>query len=130
DAVLGPRAGADGNRIETILRGERVARVGIAQARADDAPFGRPGRKQVVHDNRLMCPVKCADAEVDDAGSDRRPVVAGTSDGGRQSVEGGVAEAQNASNRGSKWDFSPVRLTCSRISVNPLVNWSGQFSNI
>src|SRR5205085_11003780 len=127
---LGARAGANRNGIETILLGERVAGVGVAQARADDAPFGGAGGEQVVDDNRLMRPVKCADAEMNDAGFDGGSIVAGPTDAGWEPIDGGVGEAQNASNRGLKREFSADALTCSGISVNPLVNWSGQFSKI
>ena len=38
DAMLGAFGGAHGDRVEMILRGEGVARLRTAQARADDAP--------------------------------------------------------------------------------------------
>ena len=105
DAVFGAGAGTNGNGVEAILRGQRIARVRTAQARADDAPIRRAGGKQIVDDDSLMRPVKRADAEVDDAGRDPRAVVIRAADLAGKPAEVGVREAQIALNRVGIADF-------------------------
>ena len=93
DAVAGALGAGDGQRVEAVLRGQRVAGGGAAQACGDDAPR-RVGGQQVVDHRRLVGAVEGADAEMDDAGRDARTVVGGAGDGGRQPTERGVREAR------------------------------------
>ena len=70
DPVIGARAGANGKRVEAVLRGEGIARLRTAQAGPDDSPFRGPAGKEVVDHHRLVRPVKRADSEMNDARRD------------------------------------------------------------
>ena len=58
---------ANGQRIEPVLRRQRVMGSGTLQRCADDAPAGFPGRQALVDIGGLVGAMECADAEVDDA---------------------------------------------------------------
>ncbi len=92
--MLGARAGANRDRVETILRGEGVVGVGAAQAGADNSPIRGACGQQIVDNNGLMCAMKRAYPEVNDAGFDPGPVVAGAADLAGEAVKAGVREAQ------------------------------------
>ena len=94
DAVLGAFGGTYGDRVEMILRGEGVARIRAAQARADDAPGRGACGKAIVDDDGLVRAMKRAEAEMHDAGRDARTVVGRAADGGRQPVEIGAAKTR------------------------------------
>ena len=68
--MLGSFGRANGDGVEMVLRREGVARVPTAQARTDDAPAGRTGRKAIVDDDGLMGTMKGAEAKMHDAGRD------------------------------------------------------------
>ena len=53
--------------VEAILRPERVAHGGAAQARAADRPGPRGDGERALGEDRLMRAVKRAEAEMDDA---------------------------------------------------------------
>ena len=72
DPVIGARAGTNGDRVETILRGEGVARIRTAQAGADDSPIRGAAGEEIVDDDRLVRAVERADSEMNDAGRDAR----------------------------------------------------------
>ena len=67
DAQLLAAAAADRQRVEPVLRRQRVARVGAAQRDADDAPVRLAGRQAVVDIDGLMGAMEGADAEMHDA---------------------------------------------------------------
>ena len=94
--MLGAGAGTNRQRIEAILRDEGVARVGTAQAGADDAPIRCAPSEQVVDHDGLVRAVKGADSEVNDARPDARAVVIRAADLAREPGEAGVREAQIA----------------------------------
>ena len=130
--VIGACAGANGNGVETILRGEGVARLRTAQAGADDAPIRCATARQVVDDDGLMRPVERADAEMNDA---RRDAANGRRPGGGCRPEAGRgwrSRGANARFRSDR-DFSPSRLTwdarsrqCFGQLVRPIFqNWRG-----
>ena len=75
DAQLLAVAAAHRQRVEPVLRRQRVARVGAAQRGADDAPAGLAGRQAVIDIGGLMGAVEGADAEMDDARRDMRAVI-------------------------------------------------------
>jgi hypothetical protein len=82
-AIIGAFGRANGDGVQMILRGERVARVGASEARADDAPGGCSAGETIVDDDSLMGAMKGAEAEMHDAGCDAREVVGRTADAGR-----------------------------------------------
>ena len=84
DAHAVSGAGAHVQRVEPVLRPERVRRVGRAQARAADRPAAFAGRKAVVEIDRLVRPLKGADAEMDHADPGVLPVVGRARHVGRQ----------------------------------------------
>ncbi len=92
--MFGAGAGANGNRVEAILRREGLLRVRTSKAGADDSPIRCAGGKQVVDHDRLVRPVEGADAEVDDARRDPRSVVTGAADMAGKPIEVDVGEAQ------------------------------------
>jgi hypothetical protein len=65
---------ADSDGVEEVLRGERVARIGPAQRRADDAPAWI-GREQIVDIDSHVGAMERADADMDDAGRDGTAVI-------------------------------------------------------
>src|SRR5439155_3941610 len=93
DPVIGARAGANGEGVEAILRGEGITRFRTAQAGSDNSPIRRATRKEVVDHHRLMGPVERANAEMNDARRDARAVIGGTPDIAGKSVEVGVGQA-------------------------------------
>src|SRR6476646_6555698 len=54
DPVIGARAGANGEGVKAILRGEGIARLRTAQAGPDDSPIGGTTREEVVDHYRLV----------------------------------------------------------------------------
>ena len=75
------------------------------QAGADDSPIrGAAGEKIVDHD-RLVCPVKRADSEMNDAGRDAGAVIGRTADLAGKPVEAGVRQAQIVLFRAGTGDF-------------------------
>ena len=74
-------------RVEIVLRLERVAHRGRAQARADDAPAHVAGGERGLGVHRLMRALERADAEMHDAGRDRGAVVARARDVWRKPAE-------------------------------------------
>ena len=77
-------AGAYRERVEAVLRRERVARLRRAQARAADRPVALAGGEPVVDVDGLMGAVEGADAEMHDADADGVEIVARTVDAGRK----------------------------------------------
>src|SRR4051812_27159052 len=122
DAVLGAFGRTDGNRIEMILRGEGVACVRAAQARADDAPRWGAGCKTIVDDDGLVGAMKRAKAEMHDAGGDARTVVGRAADAGWQLIEIGAAKARRTRAHG-RLPLLCRCLTWRLSSVNAAVNW-------
>ena len=106
--MLGTRAGANGDRVETVLRSERVVGVRTSQAGADDSPIRGAGGEKVVDDDGLVRPVEGADAEMNDAGRDPGAVIGRAADGAGEPVEAGVREAQIGPSIELKADFQPV----------------------
>ncbi len=78
-----------GNGVKTVLQGQRIARVGIAQAGGDDAPGEIAGGEDGFRHHGLMGPVEGADAQMNDTGRDRADVIGGTGDVCRQGGERG-----------------------------------------
>ena len=83
-------------RIETVLRLQGIACVRTAQARRGDAPAQIPGRQHRISVDGLVGAVKGADAEMHDAASQRRTVVARADDAGGQKRQGRVGEPLHA----------------------------------
>ena len=94
--MVGPRAGANGEGVEAVLRGEGIAGFRTAQAGPDDSPFRSATRKEVVDHHRLVRPVEGTDSEMDDARRDARAVIGRTPDLAGKSVELGVGQAKIA----------------------------------
>ena len=92
--MIGARAGTNGESIETVLRGEGVARLRAARAGADDSPIGGAGRKQVVDHHRLVRPVERADPEVNDAGCDAGAILGRAPDLAGKPIQVGRREAE------------------------------------
>ena len=63
--------------IKTVLRGERIARCGTAERRADDPPIRLAGGETAVDIDGLVGTMEVADAEMDDARRYRCAVVIG-----------------------------------------------------
>ena len=89
------RAVAHRERVEPVLRRERVARVRGAERCAEDAPTGGALGQRGVGVGRHVGAVEGADPEVDDAGAERRTVVGGAGDRSRETSERGVGEARH-----------------------------------
>ena len=85
-------------RVQAVLRLERVAHAHVARHHADaaDAPVHRqPGVHQTVHVHRLMRAVETAGAEVDDAHRDLGAVVGRARDACRELRQSGIGELQH-----------------------------------
>ncbi len=118
--MIGARAGANGKRVEAVLRGEGIARLRTAQAGPDDSPFRGPAREEVVDHHRLVRPVERADSEMNDARRDARTVIGRTPDvAGSRSRLALTGANRRLSDR--KAGFSPFRLTSEARSIN---SWS------
>ena len=89
--AVGARSVDRRDGVEPVLRTQRIAGVGRAQGDAEDAPAGIFGEQRVGVD-RLMGAMEGADPEMDDAGGDGAPIVGGTADRLRQTIESGFAE--------------------------------------
>jgi hypothetical protein len=104
DPVIGARAGANGEGVEAILRGEGIARVRTAQAGPDNSPIGGAICKEVVNYHRLVCAVERANSEMNDARRDARAVIGRTPDLAGEPLKAGIREPEialfGATNRG------------------------------
>ena len=74
--------------IVAALRAEAGGKIRRAQIDAEDAPWAESRLQRVVGVFGLVATMKRADAEMQDAGREPCPVVAGPANGGRQAVEG------------------------------------------
>ena len=86
DAKFLAVAAALGERVEPVLRFERIVGRGALQRCADDAPVRLAGGKAVVDIGGLMRAVERADAEMHDARRDRGAVIARNRHRGRQGI--------------------------------------------
>src|SRR4051794_18991505 len=125
DAVFGAFGRAHSDGVEMILRGERVARIRTAQARADNAPTGGAGSKAIVDDDGLMRAMKSAEAKMHDPGRDARAVVGRAANGRRQPIEMGATKSHaRLSLTLPLLDMVPVLGQCFGQLVRPIFqNW-------
>jgi hypothetical protein len=91
DFAIGARRVAHGERIEAVLRRQRVAGIGAPEARTDNAPFGR-GAEQPVDVGGHMGAVESADPQVHDAGRDAAAIIGWPTHLFGQSIERRIAE--------------------------------------
>src|SRR5207244_4308785 len=61
--------------VQAILRPEALAYIGRSQADPADRPWTAGERERIIGVHRLMCPMKRADAQMDDADRQRGAVV-------------------------------------------------------
>ena len=120
--MIGARSGTDRDRIEAILRGEGIARVGTPQAGADDSPIRGAASEKIVDHDRLVCAVECADSEMNNAGRDAGAVIGRTADLAGKPVQIGIRQAQIAHFRAGTGIFV-VSLDMKASIQQSLVNW-------
>ena len=87
--------------IKAILRRQGIARVGVPQRRAQNAPAPVTRAEHGVRIDGLMGAVKRADAEMHDSGRDSRAIVGRADHRARQAVERGSAEARVTGHSGA-----------------------------
>ena len=80
------------HRVQPVLWNELVADLRGSQRHADDPPAQITACERCLEDRRLMCAVERADAEMHDAGPDRRAVIGGADDVSGQPVERGLRQ--------------------------------------
>lgn len=87
---------------QPVLVGQHFAHLRAVQAHADHAPLGLAKTRQLIEMNRLMGPVKAADADVNDARCQRTAVIWGNVDlAGTRRTQGSVDQV-NAWNGGQR----------------------------